>query len=93
MVSLFKQISTYKNTDYILLFIDLNNVRVMCLYTEDFDGAYNLVCLISYIKEAIYKDLYPDITSAEIKKFMNYGKFILVFKYVIPVVTTLFFNF
>ena len=73
MVSLFKQISTYKNTDYILLVIDLNNVRVMCLYTEDFDGAYNLVCLISYFKEAIYKDLYPDITSEEIKKFMNYG--------------------
>ena len=80
MVSLFEQISTYKNTDYILLVIDLNNVRVMCLYTEDFDGAYNLVCLISYFKEAIYKDLYPDITSEEIKKFLNFGKFLLVFQ-------------
>ena len=73
MVSLFKRFPTCENTDYILLFIDLNNVRVMCLYTEDFDGAYNLVRLISYFKEAIYKDLYPDITSVEIKKFMNYG--------------------
>ena len=73
MVSLFKRFPTCENTDYILLFIDLNNVRVMCLYTEDFDGAYNLVCLISYFKEAIYKDLYPDIASAEIKKFLNYG--------------------
>ena len=73
MVSLFKRFPTCENADYNLLVTDLNNVKVMCLYTEDFDGAYNLVCLISYFKEAIYKDLYPDITSAEIKKFLNYG--------------------
>ena len=80
MVSLFKRFPTCENADYNLLVTDLNNVKVMCLYTEDFDGAYNLVCLISYIKEAIYKDLYPDITSEEIKKFLNFGKFVLVFQ-------------
>ena len=73
MVSLFKRFPTRENADYNLLVTDLNNVKVMCLYTEHFDGAYNLVCLISYFKEAIYKDLYPDITSEEIKKFLNFG--------------------
>ena len=84
MVSLFKRFPTRENADYNLLVTDLNNVKVMCLYTEDFDGAYNLVCLISYFKEAIYKDLYPDITSEEIKKFLNFGKFILVFQIQYP---------
>ena len=73
MVSLFKRIPTCENADYNLLVTDLNNVIVMCLYTEDFDGVYILLCLISYFKEAIYKDLYPDITSEEIKKFLNFG--------------------
>ena len=57
----------------IFLVLDLNNVQVMGLYTEDFAGAYNLACLISYFKEAIYMDLYPEITSEQIKNFFNFG--------------------
>lgn len=55
------------------LVLDLNNVKVMCLYTEDFESAYNLACLISYFKETVYMDLLPEITSEQIKKFLNFG--------------------
>ena len=84
MVSLFKQIPTNKILN-IYNFLDLNNVRVERLYTEDFYGAYNLVCLISYFKEAIYMDLYPDITSEEIKKIINFSKFELALKINFPI--------
>ena len=66
-ITFFKIIYNFSN-------LDLNKVKVIRLTTEDFASAYNWICLIAYFKEAIYMDLYPEITAEELKNIINFGK-------------------